>query len=181
MVAFATYVDLEERLNRTFTVPERAWIDTLLNDASEYLRSVIGQLVFPVTQSTFKAFPSGGRIDLPQWPVVSVDAVDVAYTERHGYIVVGSDDPVNVTFTWGYATAPTELVRMACVLVSQTLIPLENQLGLTAGGLSSVALDDFKMAWADAGEQSGMSLTPHAERSLRSRFGRGGVEVVDTR
>lgn len=186
MVAFATYQDLEKRLKRTFTEDEQEWITTLLDDASAHLRSVIGQEVFPTTTSTFRAYPSGRRVDLPQWPIVSVggverDSVAVDYTERHGYVLVDCDAPADVTFTWGYATAPAELTRLACVLVSQTLVTLESQLGLTAGGLSSAALDDFKLAWADAGEMSGMALTPHSEAAIRQQFGRGGVEVVDTR
>ena len=187
MVAFATYPDLEKRLNRTFeTAEEQEWIDTLLEDASAHLRSVIGQEVYPVTTSTFVAYPSGRRVDLPQWPVVSVAAVErdstaVSYMLRHGYLVVDGEEPVDVTFTWGYQTVPPELVRFACVLVSQTLVTLEQELGLTAGGLSSASIDDFKLAWANAGESSGMALTPHSETALRRQFGRGGVEVVDTR
>lgn len=186
MDAFATYQDLERKLKRTFTVPEESeWITELLEDASTYLRGVIGQDIYPVTTSTFTAYPSGGRVDLPQSPVVSVDTVvdedgaAVDYMFRPGYIKVESDDPHDVTFTWGYATAPDELRRLTCVLVSQVLLPLENGLGLTAGGLSSVALDDFKLAWADAGAQSGMTLTSHAEAAVIRQFGRGETTSVE--
>lgn len=190
MDAFATADDLAARLNRTFSAEEEAWITTLLEDASTYLRGVIGQTVFPATAATFVAYPEAGRVDLPQYPVVSVDLVerdgetlvlDTDYTYRPGYITVDCDDPIEVTFTYGYATAPDELRRLACVLVSQALLTLENNLGMTAGGLSSVAIDDFKLAWADAGGQSGMVLTPHAELSVRRQFGRGDATVVDTR
>lgn len=185
MTAFATSADLAKRLNRVFTVEEEAWIDQLLEDASEHLRSVIGQQVYPQTTSEYVAYPSGGRVDLPQWPVVAVvsvkrDGADIDYTYRPGFITVSGDEPCDVTFTWGYETAPVELSRLACVLVSQALIPLENQLGLTAGGLSSVALDDFRLAWADGGEQSGMALTRHAEDGVRRQFGQGDVTVVET-
>ncbi|MET0888389.1 MAG: hypothetical protein ABWX92_18285, partial [Mycetocola sp.] len=74
-----------------------------------------------------------------------------------------------------------ELARLACVLVSQTLLPLEAQLGLTAGGLSSVAIDDFKLAWADAGASSGMTLTEHAEKAIRKQFGQGDIGIVEAR
>ena len=184
--AFATVDDLAGRLNRSFTSEEEAWITTLLEDASTYLRSVVGQDVFPVTVSTFTAYPDAGRVDLPQYPVVSVgtverDGVAVDYTYRPGYLTVDCDEPVDVTFTYGYATAPPELTRLACVLVSQALVTLEAGIGLTAGGLSSVALDDFKAAWADAGAGSGMVLTAHAEAGVKSQFGRGGSWVVTTR
>jgi hypothetical protein len=182
--AFATADDLGKTLRRVFTNEEKLWIDELLAQASAHLRSVIGQNIYPVTQSTYTGYPQGGREDIPQWPVVSVDAVErdgkpVEYRYRPGYITVDSDEPVEVTFTWGYETSPPELARIAQVLVSQTLLPLEAKLGLTAGGLSSVAIDDFKLAWADAGASSGMVLTPHAQTALRLEFGRGDATVVD--
>lgn len=186
MEAFATAADLGKKLNRTFSPgAETTWINELLADASAHLRSVIGQQVFPQQEATYTAYPSAGREDLPQWPVVSVDAVTrdgapIEYQYRPGFILVRGDEPCDVTFTFGYATAPDELKRLACVLVSAVLLPLENQLGLTAGGLSSVAIDDFKLAWADAGAQSGMSLTPHAEAAVRRQFGRGGIHMVET-
>ena len=185
MVAFASPDDLASRLNRTFTGAEEEWVSVLLEDASAFLREAIGQQVYPGQQTTYTGYPSAGREDLPQWPIVSVDAVErdgvaVDYDYRPGYILVSCDDPVDVTFTWGYSTVPRELVGLACVLVSQALIPLEAQLGLSVGGLSSVALDDFKLAWADGGEGSGMTLTKHAEASIVKQFGQGGITVVET-
>lgn len=185
MEAFATAVDLGKKLKRTFAPgAETEWINELLADASAHLRDVIGQIVYPRTTSTYTAYPTFGREDLPQWPVVEVvsvtrDGVPVDYTYRPGFILVAGDGPCEVTYTWGYETVPDELKRLACVLVSQTLLPLEQELGLTAGGLSSVQIDDFKLAWANAGEQSGMALTPHAEKRVRSTYGRGDVQMVE--
>lgn len=178
MDAFATYQDLEGRLNRTFTVPEQAWITTLLEDASTYLREdVIGLQVYPQSSATFSAWPDGaGEIVLPQQPVITVDAVEqdsvaLEYTHRDGILFVDACDPVDVTFTYGYAAAPEGLKRWACVLVSQALIPLELNLGLTVGGLSSVALDDFKAAFADGGEGTGMSLSDRNIALIRRQYG----------
>jgi len=187
MEAFATAADLGKKLRRTFEPGEETeWIDDLLADASAHLRSVIGQEVYPTTTSEYVAYPSGGRVDLPQWPVVSVGSVtrdghSVGFEYRPGFIMVRDDAPCDVTFTWGYSVIPAELKRLACVLVSQALLPLENQLGLTAGGLSSVAIDDFKLAWADAGASSGMALTEHAERAIQRQFGQGGIDVLEAR
>jgi len=184
--AFSTPERLALLLKRDFTFDETTWVQALLEEASTYLRSVIGQDVFPTTTSTYTAYPSSGREDIPQYPVVSVDAVTrddkaIAFTYRPGYILVDCDEPCEVTFTWGYAAAPEELSRLACVLVSQALVTLENNIGLTAGGLSSVALDDFKVAWADAGASSGMVLSEHAEASVRKQFGRGNTLVAESR
>jgi hypothetical protein len=183
--AFATAADLAARLKREFTPDEEEWIDTLLEDASAYLRGVIGQDVFPRTTSTFVGYPSAGRVDLPQFPVVSVDAVErddeeIDHSFWGSHIVVARDIPVDVTFTWGYQDAPDELKRLACSLVSAALLPLEAGLGLTAGGLSSVQLDDFKLAWADGGASSGMALPEIQQDSLRRQFGRGDVYVLET-
>ena len=183
MDAFATYEDLEARLNRVFTVDEQAWITTLLEDASTYLREdVIGLQVFPQSSVTFSVWPDAlGEVVLPQQPVVSVASVEqdgsaVEFTHRDGVLyLVGwdCDVPVDVTFTFGYATAPEGLKRWACVLVSQALVPLELNLGLTVGGLSSVALDDFRAAFADGGDQTGMTLTDRNIALIRRQFNPG--------
>jgi hypothetical protein len=176
--AFATFTDLEARLNRTFSAEERVWVSTLLEDASSYLRDDVlgGQQVFPQASSTFTAYPSAGWVELPQHPVIEVTAVtrggvSVPFSRRDESVYVDSTEPTEVTFTYGFATAPDTFVRWACVLVSQALIPLELKLGLAVGGLSSVALDDFKVSFASGAEGSGMELTQRNIDSLRARYG----------
>lgn len=191
MDAFALYTDLESRLNRTFTAPEQSWITTLLEDASTYLRDdVLGLQVFPQSTSTFTAYPDGGRVDIPNPPLISIGAVvragvtlvlDTDYTRRDSTLMFTSDDPVDITFTYGYAVAPESLKRWACVLVSQALIPLEQNLGLSVGGLSSIALDDFRVAFADAGELTGITLSDRNIALLRQQFGVASSHVVMTR
>jgi hypothetical protein len=184
--AFTTADEVAGRLKRTFTSAEEDWVNLLLVDASAYLRGVIGQQVYPVTESTFTAWPDAGRVDLPQYPVVSVDAVErdsvaVDYTYRPGYITVDCDDPVDVTFTWGLAEAPDLLVSLTAVLVSQAIMSVETGTGLTFGGLSSVALDDFRAAFSNGGAESGMVLPAPQQALVRREFGRGDVTVVETR
>ncbi len=186
MVAFAVADDVATLLNRTFTTGEETWVEGLLDSASAYLRAVIGQQVYPVTTSEFVAYPDSGRVDLPQWPVVSVDAVErdgtaVDYTYRPGYITVGSDDPVDVTFTWGYAEAPELLKSLCVVLVSQAIMAVETTGSLSFGGLSSIALDDFRAAFSNGGAESGMVLPRIQQALVRSQFGQGDVFVVETR
>lgn len=199
MDAFATYEDLEARLNRVFTVDERTWITTLLEDASTYLRDdVLGLQVYPQSTSTVVLWPEGGRVDIPNPPLVAVGAVErdgeaVEYVRKESTLWVPIEydtaslgtskveKPVDVTFTYGYAAAPESLKRWACVLVSQALLPLEQNLGLTVGGLSSVAIDDFKVAFADAGELSGITLSDRNVALLREQFGARQGYVVSTR
>ena len=185
MTAFAEVNDLEVLLGRTFEASQQPQITALLESASSHLRAVAGQHLFPVTVSTYTAYPSAGREDLPQWPVVSVDTVTrdgapIPFTYRPGYILVSGSDPVDVTFTWGFQTAPEELTRLACVLAAQALTTLELGLGLSAGGLSSLAIDDFKAAFADGGASTGMTLTPHAAAAVRTQFGRGDMHMLET-
>jgi hypothetical protein len=186
--AFATYQNLEARLNRTFTDTEQPWITTLLEDASTYLRDdVLGLQVFPQSSSTVTFWPDGGRVDIPNPPLISIDLVVqdgvtlVDYERRDSILSFQSDLPVTVTFTYGFATAPVSLQRWACVLVSQALLPIEQGLGLTVGGLSSVAIDDFKIAFADAGEATGMALTDRNIALIRRQFGASDTVVVTTR
>lgn len=184
MTAFATVADLEALLKTTYVGDDIIQVEALLDAASGHLRFVIGQDVYPVTTSTYVGYPSFGREDLPQWPVVSVDAVKrdsvaVDFTYRPGFILVRGDDPVDVTFTWGVATAPEELKRLTLVLAAQALQMFETTGALSAGGLSSLAIDDFRAAFADGGGETGISLTPHAEKSIRRAFGRGDVVISE--
>lgn len=180
MDAFATFSDLGLLLNRNFTFAEQPWITGLLESASTYLREdVIGQQVYPQTTSTFLAWPDGdGTVTLPQFPVIAVtavtaDSVPVDFVWRDDHIETSQTGQVAVTFTYGYATPPAGLTRWACVLVSQALIPLELNLGLTVGGLSSVAVDDFKAAFADAGDAAGMQLNDRNIELIRSQYASG--------
>lgn len=185
MNAFASVADLALLTGRVFTTEQAAQATALLEAASAYLRSVIGQDVYPATTTTYTAYPMSGREDIPQWPVASIDSVrrdgsTIDYTYRPGYILVSGDEPVSITFTWGYISPPVELNRLACVLAAQALSTIELGLGLTAGGLSSVAIDDFKAAFADGGASTGMTLSPHAEAAVRQRFGRGGADTSES-
>lgn len=184
MTAFATIDELATLLQREFTEAESERAQLLLDAASAHLRDAIGQEVFPTQSVTYVAYPSFGREDLPQWPVVSVDSVErdgvpVAFTYRPGFILVSGDDPCDVTFTFGAAVAPPELNRLTLALASQALPILEMGLGVSVGGLSSIALDDFRAAFADGGEGTGVTLTPHARQAVQRSFGRGGVTVVE--
>ena len=185
MVAFATADELGTRMKRVFSNAEKTWVNELLEDATAYLQGEIGQIVYPQQSATFTEWPTAGRVDLPQHPVISVDAVErggvaVPFEPRPGYVRVQGDDPVDVTFTFGHADVPRNLESIACALVSQQLTLVEAGLGLSIGGLSSVALDDFKIAFADGGDSTGLTLPKVTIDSLRRQFGRGDVFQVET-
>lgn len=177
MTAFATWQELGKRMNRTFTEPEKLWVTELLEDSAEYMRGIIGEQVYPPQQVTFLAWPDLGWVDLPAQVVRSVDAVTrdgqaVAWKQRQNRIHVGCQGEVEITFSVGFMTPPRDLVALNCALVSSQIVLLEAGFGLQLGGMSSVALDDFKVAFADAGERTGgMSLPVHQQEYLRTRYG----------
>lgn len=182
---FAVSDDLATRMKRVLTDDEKAWIDELLADATAYLQSEIGQLIYPRQTVTFEDWPSAGWVDLPQWPVVSVGSVErdgkpVTFERRPGRVRVSGDAPVDVTFTYGYLEPPRTLTSLCVALVSQQILLVESGLGLSIGGLSSVALDDFKIAFADGGEGTGLTLPKVTLDGLRQTYGRGDVFQVET-
>lgn len=182
---FAKSDDLATRMKRVLTDDEKTWIDELLADATAYLQNEIGQLVYPRQTVTFEEWPSAGWVDLPQWPVVSVESVErdgvaVAFERRPGRVRVRDDAPVDVTFTYGYLEPPRTLTSLCVALVSQQILLVEAGLGLSIGGLSSVALDDFKIAFADGGEGTGLTLPKVTLDGLRQTYGRGTVFQVET-
>jgi len=182
MTAFATPDELATRMKRVFTGEEQDWLLALLDDAAAFLRGVMKAAVYPVTTSTFTAWPTGGRVDLPQPFVVSVDAVTrdedpIDYKRREDSVYVGSDDECDVTFTYGLAEAPADLVGLNCAVVSSQIGLVEADLGLQIGGLSSVALDDFKVAFADGGALTGLALPDPQLRYLQNTYGSTGWVV----
>jgi hypothetical protein len=182
MDAFATVTQFATRLNRTFSEDETPWAQSLLEDASAIIRNAIEQEVFPQRTVTYTAHPSPlGREDLPQWPVVSVasvtrDDADIDFRVELGTVLVDGDDPCDITYTFGYADAPAELVRLTCVLASQTMRDVEAGIGLASGGLTALGLDDFRASWR--GAETGTSIPAALEASLRQKYGRGGMTIA---
>lgn len=187
MDAFATHDDLGGLLKRTFVGDDITWVTSLLEKAASYMRGVIGSQVYPATSSTYTTVAFGGWVDLPQNVIRSVDSVvdsagsAVSYTRVQDSIQTNCSGPLTITFTYGVAAAPDDLVALNCVLVSQQLITLANNLGLSGGGLSSVSIDDFKLAFANAGEGTGYSLTEQNQQYLKDVYGRSGWTVEASR
>ena len=184
MVAFATPANLGSRMKRVFTADEQAWLTDLLEDAAAYLRGVARAAIYPVQTSTFTAYPLGGRVDMPQPYVVSVGpvvltdtATEVNFARVEDSIYVYSPATIDVTFTYGLAEAPSDLIGLNCAIVSGQIGLIEQELGLQIGGLSSVALDDFKIAFADGGALTGLSLPVPQLQYLRDTYGTSGWVV----
>lgn len=183
MTSFSTPDDLGTAMKRTFTEDEKAWVQTLLNQAADYMRELMqGAWVYPKRQSTFETWPVAGRVVLPQDFVRSVDRVErdgkpVRFTRFEDTLRVPSDDRLEVTFTYGLEEAPHLLVGLNNAIVSQQIMLVEAEIGLSVGGLSSLALDDFKIAFANAGELTGLALPEHTRKLLAQQYGRTGWVV----
>ena len=187
MIAFATFSDLANRLGVVYTTAQQVQATLLLEDAATLMRGVMRNQVYPSRSSTYIAYPVGGRVTLPQTFIRSVDSVissvglAVVYTRRQDTIFVDTDNPVTITFTYGLAAAPLDLVGINCALVGQVLLTINAGLGLNAGGLSSVAVDDFKAAFADGGAGTGMTLTANTEQYLIDHYGQSAWVVEANR
>ena len=182
--AFATAADLARRLGQELWTDglELGRVDELLLDASDHLRGIVGWQVWPPTNVTERV-PStiASGLALPGAPVTAVTSVVLhgttlpssAYELHDGLLGFGGAWPSGavVTYTVGYAEPPRELVKWTCVLTSQALSALEELGALGGGGVSSVAIDDFRKAWADGGDGAGFSLPARVEEKLRARFG----------
>lgn len=185
MTAFATYTDLGVRMNRTFSAPEQTWVTALLDDAAAIIRGEIGSPVYPSQSSTYVAYPVAGRVPLPPFTtaistVTAVNAQIITWSRFEDTLCVSCSTPVTITVTFGLATAPADLKAINCALASGAILTVEAGLGLNSGGASSVAIDDFKIAFADGGASSGMTLTPASKQYIAEHY-RRTAWVVDTK
>lgn len=191
----ATPDDLSNRLGLDpYTGSEWDQVEALLGDASDELRSVLGQPVSRMT-STVTLFASRhGRVDLPAFPVVSIGSVELdgvvvdpgCYRVRDKTLhlpMVCRNDEVVVTFTHGWDEIPGELVKWTCVLAAamKAGVDATGSLGMIAGvGQSSEAIDDYQHTTqgpeASGGEPtSGLTLPPAIADRLRASYGGLGL------
>lgn len=174
---FAEIADLQYRLNKTFTVGETDWLNAILSDATEHLRSVLGWQVYPQATVTIKTKVNiGDFYRIPIQPVQSIGAVKVdgdavTVTDFDGGIQFQDKGIAEISFTAGYAMVPPVLTSWACVLAAQAIDAVKKLGMLSSAGLSSVSIDDFKMAWAGGGEGSGFVLPERVIEQLRSVYG----------
>lgn len=192
MTPFATVADVATRLQRNFDSAATAAVEAMIEDATAYLRDeVIGCHVAPTVTSTITVHRTddlGGGVRLPGPPILSVDAVtrdghDIAHRWDGEHLAVdwGADchpDPVQVTYTHGYATVPHNLRTWTIVLVAQAIADVEELGTIGRGGAASFSIDDYRKAWApsETGDV-GYTLPPKVRDRLRSTYG-GGAHVL---
>lgn len=174
---FAAVTDLQSRLKKVFPDEEHEWVQTLLDDASDHLRDLLGWQVWPAAVVTYRTkVKCGDFYPLPVQPVMNVgpvlvDGTTVTVEEFDGGIQFANTGIADITFTAGYSAIPRTLTAWTCVLAAQ-VIDAVSKLGMLSGaGLSSVSIDDFKMAWANGAEGSGYVLPDRVVAMLKETFG----------
>jgi hypothetical protein len=86
---------------------------------------------------------------------------------------------VEVTFSYGAAEPPADLVGINVAMVASAILLVEADLGVNVGGLSSLALDDFKIAFADGGDKTGhLTLPALTQENLQRAYGASSGTMV---
>lgn len=188
MEPFITVDEYQVRTASTVPPDRLESVERLIAAATDYLRGICGQHIAPIQTSTAILQPStSGLIVLPQIPVHRLDRIEtldghpVEHTWDHAAeIRVRCCDQVRVTWTYGHNRVPELLQHLCAALVSKALANLDRQAaGLTVEGISSIAIDDFKVAFADGGALSGMVLPDLHVAELRRRFGAPSMATVE--
>lgn len=185
-MAFATAAQLATRLGRTFTPEQVTQADELLEDATEYLRGIIGSHVAPQRTSTVTLHPSevDTFLELPGPPIMSVQVVEINGQPFTGWVLRDgllhhprgwrgriASDVITVTYTHGYPAAPADLVALTCVLAAEALANIKDLKQLAPGSVSNVRVGDYGKGW----HTRGGGLPAHIVDDLRARYGRSAV------
>ena len=191
-MAFATVADLEQRLGRSLST-QTGQVQLLLEDATAYLRSVLGGQISPPSTVTVRTLAERGAwIRPPAYPAsvvsVAVNGVPVVLDPFAVADAVfacpgcwfGSEQrlAVDVTYALGYTETPPDLVSWTCVLASQMLSALADTGSLSGSGVTSVSIDDFRKGWASDAAASVLPV-PVLDR-LRAAYGTA-VFVTESR
>jgi hypothetical protein len=141
LAAFAAAADLATRLGITLTAGETTDADTLLELASDIIRSDTGQTIDAVASDTLTRPGSwDNRIRLPERPVTDVNSVTLdgtALAETDEWYQVG-DELVRVSGTWGGPEA---------VLV----VDYDHGWATVPAGVKGVCLEMVARVWVNPG------------------------------
>lgn len=181
MTAFATVEDLEARLGRTLT--DAAQAEKFLDDATAYLRGIVGHVAPQKTSTVTLHVPFGEtRIELPDRPIISIGSVsaggsavtdyqlfDHGLTRVYGWHTgsAATRAVVTVTYTHGYATVPDDLKALCCVLAAGMLANTDDLGTPHSGNVTGMGVDDYRKSWS---VESG-PLPKHIVETLRAQYG----------
>ena len=189
MAPLASVQDVESRLGRALSPEDALRVEVFLADVSAAIRAAAGQEISRAT-STVTLRASGGRVWLPQRPVVTVDDVQKVTADGSleaviGWTLYGSaleyvpDGDLSVTYTHGYDQVPADVVGLTCSLAMLALTSSsEGALGPQPGVVSE-SVDDYSVTYdRPAGASVTFDLPERTARWLRRRFGTTGQSVA---
>lgn len=186
---FATVAELAAALGMPApdlgSVPYEQMKDAL-NDASDDLRDVVGQVISRGSSTVTVWAGPGGLVRLPAVPIVSVESVlsdgaVVGYEllDSASLLVPACVSKLTVTYTHGWEPVPGIFRKWCKVLAAAAIAAAKTgNLGLS-GGLAGVSVDDGKVSWATASGENGagVSLPDSVVLRLRSSYGAPSVTV----
>lgn len=138
--ALATSNDVEAILGRVLTSDEHERVDSVLLKASELFRRRSGQ-EFTAGTSAVRLKVNGGRVYLPQRPVVAVTTVldddgdAVVYTRAGQWLTLDLRSHEFVTVSYSHGGAVPDLVRLAIADVARQVMLVDQS--AQSGGLQS--------------------------------------------
>jgi hypothetical protein len=195
LTPLATVADLTAR-GLTVDAAETAKVNVYLDVASTAVRTAAG---VPISQTTSTVALEGEVsqwLSLPGPPVQSVATVALEgdiltdwklRTSRlwrpGGWSHPFEPSEVEVTYTHGLPTVPSDIVDLVCRIAAAALIAYRSQPdgeGLAAKDVRSERIGDYSVQYGDGGRITEMELPEYLRDQLRARFG-GGVAVVKSR
>ncbi|MFD3498787.1 hypothetical protein [Streptomyces sp. NPDC058678] len=197
LTALATVADLTAR-GVTVEAAETAKVNVYLDVASAAVRTAAGVPISQVTSTVSLEGEVSQWLSLPGPPVQSVatvildgdtlDTSDWKLRSSRLWRAGGWSHPfepseVDVTYTHGLPTVPSDIVDLVCRIAAAALIASRSQPdgeGLAAKDVRSERIGDYSVQYGDGGRITEMELPEYLRDQLRARFG-GGVAVVKTR
>ncbi len=189
----------------TIAPTETNLVNRLISAASQAVIQAAGSPILRVTSSVTMVAAGGTLLRLPGLPIASVSSVSIGGVSILGPSADGSIEPgscvlngagiyrptgwanygpemVDITYTHGYTAVPTDVVDLVVAMVIAGLSAArsgDDGLAMNNGRMSSVAIDDYKEAYAtgDVEAVTPMMLPKRTRDWLSSRFG-GGSQVM---
>jgi len=162
VVQLASSTDVAEALGRDLTSDEEARVGAILDKASELFRRRSGQQFTPGT-SLVRLKVNGGKVYLPQRPVVSVDSVTdddgnaIEHTLFGQWLTtcLSSHRFVRVTYSHGAEEVP-DLVRLCIAEIAAKVLSIspKARAGITQGTTTTGPFTDTETyaTWAIGGQ-----------------------------
>ncbi|MFJ7948604.1 hypothetical protein ACIQ6K_33940 [Streptomyces sp. NPDC096354] len=177
MPDLATIADLEAR-GVTIAASEESVTNTYLAVASAAIRDAAGSNISQITATVILDGTCEQRLRLPGAPVTAIHAVILDevpvldYKLSNGALWRSSGwvgDGASVTYTYGLASVPADIVDLTCRLAATALLAFRNG-DPAARQVESERIGDYSVSYADT-ETGTMTLTDYQRFRLAARFG----------